>query len=136
MVPDPIPNASLRLDQIPAHRATLLDPQNFSGGHSPGRTDHEWEEIWTFALTFDGYSYFGGDGGAVDRVAHFGRSIRRAFEAEGEVPIRDLALVRTCLFAEQRDWCKWGDVWTQRCPPNIAAYLDGLLERIRRAVSS
>src|SRR3954447_5395661 len=130
---DLIPNRKLTLAHVPAYDVTILDPQNFNGGWTRGRSDEEWVGLWRFALTFDGYGDFGGDATAGERLAEFDRSVEDAFRRDGVLPRLDLRMLRACLFIQQRRWCK-GDVETQRCPPESGAYLQALLAAIRRAV--
>ena len=84
-----------------------------------------------FALTFDGYRYFGHDQGAGERLASFDDSIRQAFLGTGRLPAIDLALLRACLFYEQRRWCKPSSEG-----PNESekGYLHALLAGIRAAI--
>jgi hypothetical protein len=50
-----------------------------------GESAADWEALWTFALTFDGYRYFGGDPSVHNRLGAFAHSVRgvlrRAWEA-------------------------------------------------------
>jgi hypothetical protein len=45
-------------------------------------------------------------------------------------------MLRACLFFEQRKWCKWNAGEVDRCPPEIATYLQALLGAIRNDISS
>lgn len=135
-LPELIPNAALTASQIPDLQIPRLDPQNFNGGGAPGRNDAEWEALWTFALTFDGERYFGADDEAAVRLDAFSDSVRRAFAASGSLPRIDLALLRACLYIEQRRACKWGFAMTEECPPEFAEYYGALLNDIRAEVSS
>lgn len=133
--PENIPNRALTVADLPTFDVTQLDPQNFNGGHASGRSDREWAELWTFALTFQGADYFGGDSGALGRLVQFSDSVKEALDQDGRLPKIDLRLLRACLYVEQRRWCKWGDVMTERCPPDVAAYLQALLSGIRAEIT-
>jgi hypothetical protein len=129
-LPRLIPNSALTPAQVPDYTVTMLDPNGFNETGA-GDSAKEWLEIWTFALTFNGYSYFGDDSNVVSRLGDFVRSIEQSFSDNGQLPISDLAMLRACLFFQQRMWCKWGGVMTPRCPPRTAAFLDALLRGIR-----
>lgn len=91
----------------------------------PGR-DRPWAEVWSFALTFDGYGHLGNDHCGV--VAN---AIRSGFFGKRRLP-DDLATLRSCLFYEQRRCRFLGD------PPDDdddRLYVDALLDAIRAAVA-
>jgi hypothetical protein len=57
-------------------------------------------------LSYDGYTYFGGDSDAGRRLTAFATSVREAYDRDGQLPKLDLRLLRATLFIEQRIWCK------------------------------
>lgn len=98
-----IPNSTLTVAQVPTANVRALSTDGWMGDVD----DYpEWLDLWRFALTFDGYRYFGGDDGAAERLGRFADSIRDAFQKDGKLPALDLAQLRACLFFEQRRWCK------------------------------
>jgi len=132
--PPLIQNASLLLEQVPDYYAPGLDPVGFNCGvvdPNAGANTKEWLEIWTFALTFNGYQLFGGDNGARERLEYFVASVEESFLENGQLPSLDLALLRACLFFQQRHWLKWAGVMTRSCPPETAKFLDALLRGIK-----
>lgn len=138
-LPELIANASLLPVHVPRWSPTRLDPVGFNAGvvdDKLGDSTAEWLEIWTFALTFDGYRYFGGDDSAPERLSQFASSIETSFERNSELPRIDLAFLRACLFTQQRHWLKWGGVMTRECPPNTAEYLEALLNATRNEIST
>lgn len=94
-----VPNSDLRLEKLP-------------------RNDADWETIQRFALTFDGYSYWG----SFERCAEVADARRR----------ETLTDVRTCLFFEQRRWRHYGEEPDERA----IAYIRALLEDIRTRVAA
>lgn len=128
MLPRQISNISLQVSDVPALDVPSLDPVDFTA-----MQDDDWGALWTFALTFDGYRYFGGDEGAGDRLGDFANSIRHAYERDSALPEIDLAQLRACLFFEQRRWCKHS--MERTCPADAAIYLGALVDAIRRAIT-
>ena len=51
-----IRNRDLRVSHLPSGDVREWDPQNWTGGMESGRSDRDWEGLWNFALTFDGYA--------------------------------------------------------------------------------
>ena len=94
-----VPNSDLRLEKLP-------------------RNDADWETIQRFALTFDGYSYWG----SFERCAEVADAQRR----------ETLTDVRTCLFFEQRRWRHYGEEPDERA----IAYIRALLEDLRTRVAA
>ncbi len=138
-LPELISNASLLPDHVPRWSPTNLDPVGFNSGlvdDELGENTAEWLDIWTFALTFDGYRYFGGDDSAPERLSSFASSIETTFGQTSKLPRIDLAFLRACLFAQQRHWLKWGGVMTRECPERTAEYLEVLLVAIRNEIST
>jgi len=78
-----------------------LEPRPRGVQREGGPDSKDWDRIWTFALTFDGYEYFGGDPAAPERLLAFNASIKDVYKA-GSLPRIDLAQLRACLFIEQR----------------------------------
>ena len=118
-----IANRDLRVDHVPDIYLEALDPD-----FGEGRSVDDWDRVWSFALTYDGYAYFGGDDAAGERLTVFAQSVRDAYDRDGEVPKLDLRLLRATLFIEQRIWCKSSG------PPideRSARYLTALLRQIR-----
>jgi hypothetical protein len=128
-LPALIPNASLTQSDIPDIDVRTLPGDAWLGGPGAGE---RWELVWAFALTFAGWKHFGGDEHVIPRLGAFDESIRRAYERDGQLPAIDLALLRACLFYEQRLLCKHSML-----PPDEQrkAYLQALLDGIRGALS-
>lgn len=63
--------------------------------------DAGWDEIWQFALTYDGYAAHG------DRCLDIGSRWAETYLTERILP-RDLDALRTCLFFEQRRYHHMG----------------------------
>ena len=64
----------------------MLDAVGFNGGvidPDMGASTKEWNDLWTFALTFGGYQYFGEDDGALERLGNFAGSVERSFQVNG-----------------------------------------------------
>jgi hypothetical protein len=78
----------------------------------------DWEAIQPFALTFDGYTYWG----SFERCEEIA-------ETRQQVTLTDL---RTCLFFEQRRWRHYG-----YAPDEEAMeYIHDLVEQIRARVAA
>ncbi len=69
-----------------------------------------WSEVWTFALTYDGYSRRGGN----REVARLANAVAKRWQETQALP-SDSADLRTALFFEQRRHHHYG--W----PPQGAA---------------
>jgi hypothetical protein len=84
-----------------------------------------WHEIGRFALSFNGYEWWG----SFDNCAEIGKRGLEAFRATGALP-DSLTELRTCLFFEQRRWRHFG------LDPDEEAmnYIGALVEEIRRKV--
>ena len=75
-----------------------------------------WAAIQEFALTFDGYGYWG--------------SFERCAEIANRREHDSLTKLRTCLFFEQRRWRYFGEE-----PDGEAlAYIHGIIETLREKV--
>lgn len=134
-----IMNRDLTLSQVPSVRVTQLDPGAFHDGSILEPRKGTWSEIWAFALTFNGYTYFGesekGGGWGGRRLGDFNDSVHREFKETGQLPRLQLGMLRGCLFYEQRR-VKWNMQMTERYPEERAEYLDALLGAIRQDLSS
>ena len=130
MPPRLIENRHLRRRDVPQVDVASLRPEGWDG--SAGYSAADWARLWEFALTFDGYRYLGGDPGAAARLASFAESVRESYFGHGRLPELDLALLRACLFAEQRRWCKHAME-----PPEERdkQYLNELVAAIRLGIS-
>jgi hypothetical protein len=131
MPPRLIENKHLSPSDVPSvDFATLRDAEWLGSASDPQSSS--WEALWTFALTFDACRFFGADNEAAGRVGAFGASVRSSYFANGCLPSLDLALLRLCLFHEQRLWCKHSTE-----PPgwHDKQYLDSLLSAIRSRIS-
>jgi hypothetical protein len=95
--PRQIPNTALRASKLPP-------------------PDAGWDVVGRFALTFDGYKYWG--------------SLERCQEVALARPTETLTELRTCLFFEQRSWR-----WQGEHPDEQGMrYIRWLLEQIRARV--
>lgn len=94
----PLLNAELRNDHLPSPRAA-------------------WPKIEAFALTFDGYEYWG----SFDKCAAIANGRDHS----------TLTNLRTCLFFEQRRWRHFGE------QPDAEAltYMRGIIREIRSKVT-
>ena len=103
-----IPNNELTIDQLPPPEA-------------------DWDVIGRFALTFNGYEYWGGFGPCGDVATN----CREAFLTGDGLP-ESLSVLRTSLFFEQRRWRHYG------YEPDEAGmiYIHALVEAIRSKVQA
>ncbi len=85
-----------------------------------------WREIGRFALSFNGYEWWGSFQGCAE-VAERGLE---AFRATGRLP-DSLAGLRTCLFFEQRRWRHFGLDPDEEAMRYISALLEGIRDRVR-----
>jgi hypothetical protein len=85
-----------------------------------------WRDIIPFALTFDGYQYWG----SLTRCFGVAERHRSAYERDGSIP-SSLVDLRTCLFAAQRSWWQSGE-WPME--GRELAHVQALVEGIRLAV--
>ncbi len=72
----------------------------------------DWLTIWTFALSFDGYTHWG--------------SFERCADIANARNPQDLTEFRTCLFFEQRRWRHFGEEPDPEATAHIASLLDGI----------
>jgi hypothetical protein len=98
--PKLIENRYLVRDDVPGIDVQALPEGGWDGDEGDAAT--EWARLWTFALTFHAYRFFGGDDDVSGRVGNFGQSVQQSYFEHGRLPQLDLALLRTCLFYEQR----------------------------------
>ncbi len=86
-----------------------------------------WAEIGKFALSFNGYEYWG----SFEKCAEIANRWRDAYHSESSLP-DSLAELRTCLFFEQRRWRHFG------LDPDEEGtnYIHAIVERIRERVRS
>lgn len=107
-VSDPIPNASLSSNDLPA-------------------PDAPWPERETFALTFNGYWALGDDA-----CGSFANWVKGRFNQRGDLPWGlSLTALRSCLFFEQRRYRHFGF----EPPADETPYLDALLMKIAERVA-
>jgi hypothetical protein len=85
----------------------------------------EWHAVGRFALSFNGYEWWGSFG----QCAEVANRNLEAFRERGALP-DTLVELRTCLFFEQRRWRHFG------LDPDEGArrYIGALLDRIREKV--
>ncbi len=86
-----------------------------------------WAEIGRFALSFNGYEYWG----SFEKCAEIANRWRGVYRAEGSLS-DSLTELRTCLFFEQRRWRHFG----LEPDEEGTAYIHALVERIRERVRS
>jgi hypothetical protein len=89
------------------------------------QADAGWHEIGRFALSFNGYEWWG----SLQKCAEVANLAAETFRKSGALP-ESLTDLRTCLFFEQRRWHHFG------FDPDAEAmkYIGALLEEIRRRV--
>jgi hypothetical protein len=80
-----------------------------------------------FALTFDGYSHYGGFEACADICNADGRS----YFADGSLP-RSMSELRACLFFEQRRWHHCGEAPDAEAKRYMGVLLDAIRDRIAK----
>ena len=105
-----VPNEDLSVHDVPS-----LDPR---------RPWENLQEVWTFALMFDGYR-FGGFG----RVSDIANAANEEYFRSGQLP-SDLTDLRLCLYFEQRRYRHMGF----SPEGSILLYLSRVLEATRERV--
>ena len=85
-----------------------------------------WHEIGRFALSFNGYEWWG----SFEKCAEIGERGLKAFRATGALP-DSLTELRTCLFFEQRRWRHFGFDPDEEARPYISALLEGTRAKVR-----
>jgi len=88
----------------------------------PAPDDDSWHSIAEFALSFDGYSYWG----LSDQCGDIANKSLNAWREKKILP-NSLTELRTCLFFEKRRWHHFGDSPDKK----TMAYLHALIEAIR-----
>lgn len=86
-----------------------------------------WDVIQEFALTFDGYSYWG----SFDRCGEIANESAQRYEADGVIPTT-LEHLRTALFFEQRRWRHFGYPPDEQTMVYIRALVAGIQEIVGR----
>jgi hypothetical protein len=94
-------------------------------GDVPG-PDSGWREIGRFALSFDGYEWWG----SFQRCAEVAERGLEVFRTTGTLP-GSLTGLRTCLFFEQRRWRHFGLDPDEEASRYISALLEGVRDRVR-----
>jgi hypothetical protein len=118
-----IPTKSLARSQVPAVDPSAIDYRE--------DVREQLSALWAFALSFDGYKYFGGDDDAPSRLGQFAESVERAYLAYDSLPaLAEIGMLRACLFYEQRNWCKWGKVMSPMRESDVR-YFAALADAIR-----
>lgn len=102
-----ISNRELTLDQLPL-------------------PDAGWYEIGWFALTFNGYDHWG----SFDACGDVSENCRKAFLA-GEGLSKNLTVLRTSLFFEQRRWRHYGYAPDETGIVYIKALVEGIRKKIQ-----
>jgi hypothetical protein len=122
----PIPTKRLRSADIPRIDPAAIDYER--------PVTPQLHDLWTFALTFDGYRYFGVTDG-FGRLGDFAASVEQEHRRTGRVPrLGEIGMYRGCLFFEQRMWCKWDKSDGDPSREDVI-YLRDLAEAIRSRVS-
>jgi hypothetical protein len=93
--------------------------------HDIPAPDADWHTVGKFAVSFDGYEYWG----SFKKCATIGNRGLELYRAERVLP-NSLTELRTCLFFEQRRWRHFG------FDPDEEAtdYIRALVERVREKV--
>jgi hypothetical protein len=89
--------------------------------------DSGWQEVGRFALSFDGYEWWG----TFQNCAEIGERGLEAFRATGVLP-DSLTDLRTCLFFEQRRWRHFGFDPDEEAGRYISALLEGIRDKVHR----
>jgi len=87
--------------------------------------DADWGEIGWFALSFDGYEYWGG----FDACGDVAVNCREAFLA-GKGLSDNLTVLRTSLFFEQRSWRHYGYAPDEAAMIYIHARVEGVRVKV------
>jgi hypothetical protein len=86
----------------------------------------EWHDIVEFALTFDGYSYWG----SFEKCAEIANQAAEAYARQQVLP-DSLTELRTCLFFEQRRYHHFGQSPDGQAMDYIHALVDGIRQKVR-----
>jgi len=84
-----------------------------------------WYEIGKFALSFNGYDWWG----SFQRCAEVANLAAQTYHRSGALP-KSLVDLRTCLFFEQRRWHHFGFDPDEPAMGYIAALLEGIRRRV------
>jgi len=87
--------------------------------------DAGWYEIGKFALSFNGYDWWG----SFHRCAEVANLAVQTYQQSGALP-ESLTELRTCLFFEQRRWHHFGLDPDEPAMGYIAALLEGIRRRV------
>lgn len=107
----PIANAELTSDRIP-------------------QPDAKWEGISQFALSFNGYQYWGN----VRECIEVGDRCAEAYLAEGILP-SDLAELRAGLLVERNRWRRYGAEPSEEAMAYMRAIVEGIRQWVKRSPS-
>ena len=99
----------MTIGKIPNNKLTLADIPD---------PDTDWGYIGEFALSFDGYEYWG--------------SFEKCAEIANSKKDDSLTDLRTCLFFEQRSWWHIGEAPSEKG----MEYIRGVVEKIRGRVAA
>src|SRR5262245_15936047 len=92
-VPELIATQRLRAADVPS-----IDADGIDYGRD---VRQQLARLWDFALTFDGYRYFGGDEDVIGRLGQFAESMQGAYVRDGRVSaVGEIGMLRACLFYE------------------------------------
>src|SRR3954469_20564806 len=126
-VPALIATKQLRASDVPVINANRIDYSK--------NVREQLAPLWEFALTFDGYKYFGGDEEVIPRLGQFADSGAQAYREDARIPaFCEIGMLRACLFYEQRNSCKWGKEMSE-ITRGDAPYFVALAEAIRGRLS-
>ena len=89
----------------------------------PEADSTDWLTIARFALTFDGYGWWGSN----DACADVANASLSHWTKTGQLP-ESLTELRTCLFFEQRRWRHFGE----QPEPEAMLYITAILAALRR----
>ena len=93
--------------------------------------DADWSAIGAFALTFNGYQYWGSFG----RCAEVANRWSDAWYREQRLPPALIEL-RTCLFFEQRRWRHYGRIPDEEAMTYIRALVRAIGDKARQRSAS
>ena len=106
-MPDKIANADLTENDLPVPYAS-------------------WSIISRFALSFNGYEYWG----SFDKCSEVVNKSAKIYR-ETEALAGSLTELRTCLFFEQRRWRHYGEQPSEQAMSYIHALIEGMREKVR-----
>jgi hypothetical protein len=100
---------------------------NLTAKDIPPPSAEYWGVIDLFALSFDGYGYWG----SFEKCAEMGNSSLKSWQEKKTLP-HSLTELRTCLFFEQRRWRHFDE----QPDSETMAYIHALVEAIRNKVQN